>query len=89
MMSIVATACLLAIISMSWIRILNCKLKRPDLEETLKTTIQSSQFSPITLKDIDMCIRKEGYIPQVEEDRIVFKITGESTMSIIKTRNLP
>lgn len=77
MMSIVATACLLAIISMSWIRILNCKLMRPDLEETLKTTVQSPQFSPITLKDIDMCIRKEGYIPQVEEDRIVFKITGE------------
>ena len=24
-----------------------------------------------------MCIRKEGYIPQAEEDRIVFKIAGE------------
>ena len=42
-MSIVATACMLAIISMSWIRLLNCKLMRTDLTEAMKTTSPESE----------------------------------------------
>ena len=76
-MSIVATSCLLAIISMSWIRLLNCKLMRQDLIKTPKPTCKPAEPNSITLADVEMCIRKEGYIPQAEEDRIVFKIAGE------------
>ena len=76
-MSIVATACLLALISMSWIRLLNCKLMRTDLVEAPKSTDKPAETNAITLADVEMCIRKEGYIPQAEEDRIVFKIAGE------------
>ena len=76
-MSIVATACLLALISMSWIRLLNCKLMRTDLVEAPKSTDKPAVTNVITLSDVEMCIRKEGYIPQVEEDRVVFKIAGE------------
>ena len=76
-MSIVSTACLLAIISMSWIRLLNCKLMRTDLFETPKPTDKPVDAKPITLADVEMCIRKEGYIPQAEEDRVIFKIAGE------------
>ena len=71
-MSIVATSCLLAIISMSWIRLLNCKLMRTNLVDTDK-----AEPNAITLADVEMCIRKEGYVPQVEEDRVMFKIAGE------------
>ena len=71
-MSIVATSCLLAIISMSWIRLLNCKLMRINLVDTDK-----AEPNAITLADVEMCIRKEGYVPQVEEDRVMFKIAGE------------
>lgn len=71
-MSIVATSCLLAIISMSWIRLLNCKLMRINLVNTDK-----AEPNAITLADVEMCIRKEGYVPQVEEDRVMFKIAGE------------
>ena len=71
-MSIVATSCLLAIISMSWIRLLNCKLMRTNLVDTDKV-----EPNAITLADVEMCIRKEGYVPQVEEDRVMFKIAGE------------
>lgn len=76
-MSIVATACMLAIISMSWIRLLNCKLMRTDLTEAMKTTSPESETASITLKDIDQFIRKEGYVPQVEQDCVFFKIAGE------------
>ena len=71
-MSIVATSCLLAIISMSWIRLLNCKLMRINLVNTDK-----AEPNAITLADVEMCIRKEGHVPQVEEDRVMFKIAGE------------
>ncbi len=77
LMSIVTTACLLAIISMSWIRLLNCKLMRTDLVEPLKPISKPAESNPITLADVEMCIKKEGYVPQTEEDRIVFKIAGE------------
>ena len=77
LMSIVATACLLAFISMSWIRLLNCKLMRTDLVEAPKSTDKPAETNAITLADVEMCIRKEGYVPQTEEDRIVFKIAGE------------
>lgn len=76
-MSVVAAACMLAIISMSWIRLLNCKLMRTDLTEAMKPTSQDAEIGAITLKDIDQCIRKEGYIPQVEQDCVFFKIAGE------------
>ena len=50
-MSIVATSCLLAIISMSWIRLLNCKLMRINLVYTDKAVPNA-----ITLADVEMCI---------------------------------
>ena len=76
-MSIVATACLLAIISMSWIRLLNSKLMRTDLIEPLKPASNQAETNSITLADVERCIRKEGYVPQVEEGVVSFKIAGE------------
>jgi hypothetical protein len=54
-----------------------------------------SQY-PITLEDIEMCIRREGYIPQRVDDYIMFKISGEefnvfyndSKLSLVKMYNL-
>ena len=76
-MSIVATSCLLAIISMSWIRLLNSKLMRTDMIDSPKPSDKPAEPNAITLADVEMCIRKEGYVPQVEEDRVMFKIAGE------------
>ena len=76
-MSIVATSCLLAIISMSWIRLLNSKLMRTDMIDSPKSSDKPAEPNAITLTDVEMCIRKEGYVPQVEEDRVMFKIAGE------------
>ena len=76
-MSIVATSCLLAIISMSWIRLLNSKLMRTDMIDSPKSSDKPAEPNAITLADVEMCIRKEGYLPQVEEDRVMFKIAGE------------
>lgn len=76
-MSIVATSCLLAIISMSWIRLLNSKLMRTDMIDSPKSSDKPAEPNAITLADVEMCIRKEGYVPQVEEDRVMFKIAGE------------
>lgn len=79
LMSIVATACLLAIISMSWIRILNCKVMRKDpvnLDEAVKPAAHQNQSNGISLKDVELCIKKEGFVPQREKDGIVFKIAG-------------
>ena len=39
--------------------------------------IQQEQTRKVTQDDIEMCIRKEGYIPQVEDDMTFFKISGE------------
>jgi len=76
-MSIVATSCLLAIISMSWIRLLNSKLMRTDMIDSPKSSDKPAEPNAITLADVEMCIRKEGYLPQVEEDCVMFKIAGE------------
>lgn len=77
-MSIVASGCLMALISLSWIRILNCKLMRSDLVELIKSAApKPASNREITLADIEMCIRKEGYVPQSEANCTTFKIAGE------------
>ena len=86
-MSIVATGCVLALLSLTWIRILNCKLMKSDFwgndeteekdkrAESLATVEETPKC--ISMSDVEMCIRKEGYIPQTEEERVFFKIAGE------------
>ena len=86
-MSIVATGCVLALLSLTWIRILNCKLMKSDFwgndeteekdkrAEALATVEETPKC--ISMSDVEMCIRKEGYIPQTEEERVFFKIAGE------------
>lgn len=68
LMSIVVAGCVMTLISLTWISILNSKLMRTDLVEPIK---------PVTPETIEMCIRKEGYVPQSEDDCISFKIAGE------------
>jgi hypothetical protein len=79
LMSIVATGCVMSLISLTWIRILNCKLMRTDLVEPAKPAHQEKvdDDRTITPETIEMCIRKEGYVPQVEEGVVSFKIAGE------------
>ncbi len=78
-MSIVVAGCMMALISLTWISILNSKLMRTNLVEPIKPAIQEKVDGgePITPETIEMCIRKEGYVPQSEDDCISFKIAGE------------
>ena len=87
-MSIVCTGVMMTMISLSWIRILNCKLMKSDFFESnpepahASTTAptpdpQPVESTPLTIDDIEMCIRKEGYVPQKADDVISFKIAGE------------
>ena len=79
LMSIVATGCMMTLISLTWIRILNCKLMRTDLVEPAKPVpqVKVDGDNTITLDTLEMCIRKEGYVPQSEEGHVTFKIAGE------------
>lgn len=79
LMSIVVAGCMMTLISLTWISILNSKLMRTDLVEPIKPVAQVKEDcdKPVTLEDIEMCIRKEGYVPQVEEGAVSFKIAGE------------
>ena len=68
----------MALISLSWIRILNCKLMRPDLVKPIRLAEPGpTDNRDITSADIERCIRKEGYVPQNDGDRTIFKIAGE------------
>ncbi len=78
-MSIVVAGCTMALISLTWIKILNCKLMRTELMEPAKPAPQEKvdDDKAITLESIEMGIRKEGYVPQSEADHVTFKIAGE------------
>ena len=75
-MAVVCTGIIMTMISLSWISLLNSKLMK---SEFVKSTPSPEQIGPraLTMDDIDMCIRKEGYVPQKSEDVISFKIAGE------------
>lgn len=78
LMAIVVAGCMMTLISLSWITILNTKLMRTGLVEPIKPAVGGqSDGGAITLADIEMCIRKEGYVPQADEDRVCVKIAGE------------
>lgn len=74
-MSIVVTGCILSLLSLTWIRILNCKLMKSDFWGNDETEEKDKRAEAIAA--VEMCIRKEGYIPQTEEERVFFKIAGE------------
>jgi hypothetical protein len=84
-MSVVATGVLLALLSLTWISILNSKLFKDrlssgaDPKETLKEASSTvPQETPvIELTDIEQCIRKEGFVPVRKDNFISFKISGE------------
>ena len=78
-MSIVVAGCTMALISLTWIKILNCKHMRTELQEPAKPAPEEKvdDNKAITLESIEMCIRKEGYVPQSEDDHVTFKIAGE------------
>ena len=81
-MSVVSTGIMMAIISLSWIRILNSKLMRSDLFDSNPTPSpapdpHSVDTNALTLDDVELCIRKEGYVPQKVDDVISVKIAGE------------
>lgn len=79
LMTIVAVGCVMALISLSWITILNTKLMRTDLVQPVKRdSKEMTDDRKVTEEDIELLIRKEGYVPQKDADRLIFKITGES-----------
>ena len=71
--SIIASGILLGLLSMSWIQALNARLMRTDPKKPLK----AGESRAITMEDIEMCVRKEGYVPQPDEEHSFFKIAGE------------
>ena len=75
--TLIGASFLMGIISMSWIQVLNTSLMRADDKKSNFPPIQQEQTRKVTQGDIEMCIRKEGYIPQVEDDMTFFKISGE------------
>ncbi len=75
--TLIGASFLMGIISMSWIQVLNTRLMRADVKKSNIPPIQQEQTRKVTHGDIEMCIRKEGYIPQVEDDMTFFKISGE------------
>ena len=75
--TLIGASFLMGIISMSWIQVLNTRLMRADGKKCNIPPIQQEQTRKVTQDDIEMCIRKEGYIPQVEDDMTFFKISGE------------
>ena len=75
--TLIGASFLMGIISMSWIQVLNTRLMRADGKKCNIPPIQQEQTRKVTQGDIEMCIRKEGYIPQVEDDMTFFKISGE------------
>lgn len=75
--TLIGASFLMGIISMSWIQVLNTRLMRADVKKSNNPPIQQEQTRKVTHGDIEMCIRKEGYIPQVEDDMTFFKISGE------------
>jgi hypothetical protein len=52
---------------------------RTDLVVSAKSAFHEKvdDGKPISSETIEMCIRKEGYVPQVEDDITFFKISGE------------
>lgn len=75
--TLIGASFLMGIISMSWIQVLNTRLMRADVKKSNIPPIHQEQTRKVTQGDIEMCIRKEGYIPQVEDDMTFFKISGE------------
>lgn len=75
--ALIGASFLMGIISMSWIQVLNTRLMRADVKKANNPHIPQEETRKITQDDIELCIRKEGYIPQVEEDITFFKISGE------------
>ena len=75
--ALIGASFLMGIISMSWIQVLNTRLMRADVKKANNPPIPQEETRKITQDDIAICIRKEGYIPQVEDDITYFKISGE------------
>ncbi len=75
--TLIGASFLMGIISMSWIQVLNTRLMRADVKKSNIPPIQQEQTRKVTQGDIETCIRKEGYIPQIEDDITFFKISGE------------
>lgn len=75
--TLIGASFLMGIISMSWIQVLNTRLMMADVKKSNIPPIQQEQTRKVTQGDIEMCIRKEGYIPQIEDDITFFKISGE------------
>lgn len=87
-MSVVATGCVLALLSLTWIRLLNSKLMRSNLwdndenegKDKPAEALAPVEVTPkgISMSDVELCIRKEGYIPQNNGETTLFKISGEA-----------
>ena len=75
MMSFIATGCVLALLSMSWISVLN--LENRFLRAWHTNVIDEED--EVTLDSIAECVRKEGYTPEIDtlNKAVLFKIQGE------------
>lgn len=100
LMSFIATAVMLSLLSLTWISVLNSKLFK-ELLSTRSAPIKvpkdgEQETQPVKLTDIELCIRKEGFVPIQENNYISFKVSGEEVnvfyddekLSLVRTYGL-
>lgn len=103
LMSFICCGTVLSFLSLTWISILNSKMFKEWLtgESADRTGKESSggltqDNRKADLSDIEQCIRKEGFVPVRNEDRVTFKVSGEEVevfygdekLSLVRTYGL-
>ena len=103
LMSFICCGTVLSFLSLTWISILNSRMFKEWLtgESADRTGKESSgdltqDNRKADLSDIEQCIRKEGFVPVRNEDRITFKVSGEEVevfygdekLSLVRTYGL-
>ena len=73
MMCFISTGFVLALLSITWISVLNLEGR---FMKSWSTRVIDEE---ITLQDIADCVKNEGYLPEIDEENhaVVFKIQGE------------
>lgn len=71
-MSFIVAGVVLSLLSLTWISLLNSKMFKD------RESAAAPELKVIDFNDIEQCIRKEGFVPVRLEDRLTFKVLGDS-----------
>lgn len=71
-MSFIVAGVVLSLLSLTWISLLNSKMFKD------RESAAAPELKVIDFNDIEQCIRKEGFVPVRLEDRLTFKVSGDS-----------